>query len=122
MTFAFGNTRMINASGVELTVATEDLTITAKQFTGVNEIGNLLDAKVYPTPATNSLYISASGGQLKSITIYNTLGALVLHEKLNGTNQDQININNLAAGVYTARIEDMAGKARICRIVRNISH
>ncbi len=122
MTFTFGNTRMINASGVELTVATEDLTITAKQFTGVNEIGNLLDAIVYPTPATNSLYISAPGGQLKSIAIYNALGALVMHEELNGTNQDQININNLAAGVYTARVEDMAGQARICRIVRNISH
>lgn len=122
LTFSFGAPKMINASGVELTVATEDLTITAKQFTGIKEIGYSLTASVYPTPTNGMLYISAPGEQLESVAIYNALGARVMTQTLNGTNQDQININNLAAGVYTARIQDKAGRAKNCRIVRNISH
>lgn len=122
LTFSFGGAKLINASGVELGINTEDLTITAKQLTGVNDLQNTLSASVYPNPTSNTLYISARGSFLQQVIIYNALGAIVLTENLNGTSQDEINITNLAAGVYTAKVQDKVGKTKLCRIVRNISH
>lgn len=122
LTFSFGGAKLINASGVELGITTEDLTITAKQLTGVNDLNNNLEASVYPNPVSNTLYISAPNTNLKQVSIYNALGALVLTQSLNGTSQDQINITNLSAGVYTAKVQDMSGRTKLCRIVRNISH
>ena len=61
---------------------------------------NKLDLfELYPNPATNMLNIEMSN-ELKSIEIYNIQGQKVLQ-----TNQKQINVSNLPAGMYVIKVQ-----------------
>jgi hypothetical protein len=64
---------------------------------------NSLDAvAVYPNPANDVLYIRGLENTTE-VNIYNATGALVKTVVTNG--QDEININDLAAGLYLARFQ-----------------
>jgi hypothetical protein len=68
-----------------------------KQFLGVN---------LYPNPSTGTVNFEFKDAiAITSIEIYNSLGALVLVENVNGNNKIvQINANELANGFYLAKI------------------
>ena len=68
-----------------------------KQFLGVN---------LYPNPSNGTVNFEFKNvAAITSIEIYNSLGALVLAEKVNGNNNlVQINANELANGFYLAKI------------------
>lgn len=54
--------------------------------------------KCIPTPSKNILNIS-SEKNIENIRIYNTLGQIV-NQQVNNTNQAEINVSNIANGVY----------------------
>lgn len=120
--FDFGGAKMINASGIELPVNTQGLTLIAKQLTTTNELDETLQVQVYPNPTNDVVTINAPNTQLKNIMVYNVLGTNVGAYSIDGTAQTQINLNNLAPGIYTLRITDRSGQTKTCRIVRNINH
>jgi len=61
---------------------------------------NNLQVSLYPNPATDMLNIEMAN-EINSIEIYNIQG-----QKVRTANQKQINISDLAAGLYMVRIQD----------------
>ena len=64
---------------------------------GTNDFEKL-SFKMYPNPSKNILNIS-SEKNIENIRIYNTLGQIV-NQQVNNTNQAEINVSNIANGVY----------------------
>lgn len=80
--------------------------------TGVEEFdGNVT---IYPNPATNVLNINSSES-IDNVVIYNVAGQMVMSE--NG-NVQSVNISNLAAGSYIARIQTADGNIFNQRFVK----
>uniref|UniRef100_UPI004049BBD4 T9SS type A sorting domain-containing protein n=1 Tax=Flavobacterium sp. TaxID=239 RepID=UPI004049BBD4 len=61
---------------------------------------NNLEVSLYPNPANNVLNIEMTN-EVKSIEIYNIQG-----QKVKAANQKQINVSDLASGMYMIRIQD----------------
>ena len=76
-----------------------------KQFTGNNE-----QVTVWPNPASNSLQVAVSNGQVTSIYIHDVLGNEVNagHVELVATSA-QIDVSNLTNGVYFVEVRTREG-------------
>ena len=66
--------------------------------TGINEINNNLEMKVYPNPATETLSISIHSNKEQQIQIFNSLGMLL--QEISITHSKEINITDLPRGIY----------------------
>lgn len=69
--------------------------------TGINETiaGNAIG--IYPNPATNTLNIpNLAGNQWQEAVLYNSMGQIVMRYKSTKAATEQLNISNLAAGLY----------------------
>ena len=64
---------------------------------------NNLKFNLYPNPASNILNIEIDGS-IKSVEIYSLQGQKVIE-----TNQTEINISNLASGMYIVKVQDLSG-------------
>lgn len=73
---------------------------------------NNLEVKVYPNPVSNILNIETKT-EIKSVEIFNLQG-----QKVFSTNQKQVNISDLASGVYMVRIEDTNNAVETKRILK----
>jgi len=73
---------------------------------------NAIDFSVYPIPTDDRLYIK-SKTEISKITIYNKLGQLI-----KSTTENQINISNLAQGLYLVKVEDIIGDFGVKQIVK----
>lgn len=61
---------------------------------------------LYPNPATNQLSLTNSQLSIKEIEIYNTVGEKVLSQKPTAKNQQQINVSELAPGIYFVKLKN----------------
>jgi subtilisin family serine protease len=77
------------------------------QYAGINAFYNTNNLFFYPNPSQQ--YITFKGNfamQNASISIYNTLGALVMHQSdIININSHQINIQDIADGIYTVVVK-----------------
>jgi hypothetical protein len=77
------------------------------QYAGINAFYNTNNLFFYPNPSQQ--YITFKGNviiQNASISIYNTLGALVMHQSdIIYINSHQINIQDIADGIYTVVVK-----------------
>jgi hypothetical protein len=55
---------------------------------------------MYPNPATNVITVKGEFEADESVTIYNMLGQVVANKVIN-SNEESIDISQLASGVYT---------------------
>lgn len=63
---------------------------------------------LWPNPASDQLVISGIDGEKTEIRIYNAVGALVWLQQTNAisaASQTQINISELAAGIYVVEAQ-----------------
>lgn len=66
--------------------------------------------KIYPIPATQLLNISTVGGlKMNQLTVINILGQEAIHMDLNQLETYQLDVSNLASGVYQIKIESDKG-------------
>ncbi len=72
---------------------------------------NNLEVKLYPNPANNVLNIETAL-EIQNVEIYNIQGQKVL-----SSNQKQINVSDLAAGMYMVRIQDVDNNIATKKIV-----
>jgi hypothetical protein len=70
--------------------------------TGMNDQSLKIETTLYPNPAQNSITIAASI-QLKSISIYNVIGELIV-EQLTTEKSSTINTTELPNGIYIAKL------------------
>lgn len=73
---------------------------------GINDY-KPLRLSVYPNPATDKLFLTNHDGDIRSISIYNAAGQLVLQHAVNGNPLIEINVTSLPKGFYvgTATME-----------------
>ena len=79
------------------------------KLTGINEMSNPLNAyHIYPNPANSIITIDGATLQNALLSIYNTIGELILQKPLsNGKNE--MDVSNLSKGVYIIKIENLQG-------------
>lgn len=74
----------------------DDLSLTSGQHAGINDVNNI-SVKVYPNPATEVINVHAEA--LRQVNVIDVNGRVVLT-----TNNSEVNISNLATGVYFVRV------------------
>ena len=62
---------------------------------------------VFPNPAKGKFYVQ--GEDLRSVTVYNTLGQAVLHNEYGQAKQVELSLSHLGAGVYTIVVNTAYG-------------
>lgn len=72
-----------------------------------------LEVSLYPNPANDVLNIEMAN-QVKSIEIYTLLG-----QKVMSSNQKQINVSHLAAGIYMIKIQDSENEIATKKFIKN---
>lgn len=82
----------------------------AKMFMGEDEENGIENTSMmlWPNPASDQLVISGIDGEKTEIRIYNAVGALVWLQQTNAisaASQTQINISELAAGIYVVEAQ-----------------
>ncbi|WP_281337104.1 T9SS type A sorting domain-containing protein [Flavobacterium eburneipallidum] len=98
-----------NAGGVE---TGENAAFTTTVPLGLNDNKQRLNFSMYPNPASSSLNIDMAA-ELKSLEIYSLLG-----QKMLSSTQKQINISNLASGIYMVRVVDQNGAIATQKLVK----
>jgi PKD repeat protein len=91
---------------------TQQVTVNIVSSTIAAELANL---KIYPNPAKNIITIDGFNETLMGelIMVRDVLGRTLITNVVNSTNQS-VNIENLAAGVYTIAVKD-----RIFKFIKN---
>lgn len=76
--------------------------------TGIKTL-NDFGIQVYPNPVNDYLTIELANNENTNITLINTLGEVVLKQQIN--NSENLELSNLAKGIYFLSIENVTGKA-----------
>ena len=102
----FSSNAFINGKGFEIKYSTV--------LVSIKEVENINDLSVYPNPASEKLNITfnTSTADDFNITIYNVTGQAVYKETLNnfvGSYHNEINVNDLAQGVYLMQVKSSKG-------------
>ena len=63
---------------------------------------------IYPNPAKDFVKLSAIGGQLSAVRIYNCLGMMVEEIEVNA-NEIEINTSDYSSGIYFIHIQTENG-------------
>ena len=79
---------------------------------GVKEEGNKEGVNVYPNPATNELTIELKNIKAKSIKVINVLGEVVTNKEKVGVGKMEVDVGNLAKGIYFVEVESDVGIMR----------
>lgn len=76
--------------------------VAASFTTGIEEVA-AVQVQVWPLPATDYLYVSATAQGQQAVNIYNTRGSRVLQGDVNGM-ESRIDVSMLAPGLYVLQI------------------
>jgi len=89
--------------------------VVSKIPAGVATVKPSADISLYPNPAINELnLVFDAGADVKNILVYNIIGKLMTVYKVAG-NSANLNIENLAAGVYFTRLQNSRGEITATR-------
>ena len=120
----------------------EQMPLTISGITAVDSIGNLIpldnlgdtltildttagisnvtlagsEITLFPNPAENVLNVTMSSARIYTLSVLSAEGKTVLSEKINGNTQ--LNVSQLAQGLYLLRFSDEAGNSVIKRFVK----
>jgi len=72
--------------------------------TGINEMNTNWEMKLYPNPATESIFISVQSNEKQQIQIFNAMGLLV--KDISITHTMQIDITDLISGIYFVHLNN----------------
>lgn len=103
-------------------VSYQTFTVTVQNcLDGIDQPNQLGDVKLYPNPTTGMLNLELNGFTDNEgvVNLFNIQGQQILTEKLNniaGNSINQINLSNIAPGIYMLRIQTASG-SRIEKVV-----
>ena len=72
--------------------------------------------RVYPTPATDAIYLDLQEDEHHLVTLLTLAGRVVAAGKYSGRGVKGIGVSNLAGGLYILKVEGAVGKMQIFRI------
>jgi len=99
--FGIENVRLIDRNELETPVAPEMSTSWINLTTGTTDADLAKQILLYPTPASNDLFLKAAGIQVNSVQVFDQYGRAVA--SFNQPN-NRMDIRSLAAGLYTAKV------------------
>ena len=99
--FGIENVRLIDRNELEIPVAPEMSTSWVNLTTGTENPELAKQILLYPTPASNDLFLKAAGVQVNSVQVFDQYGRAVA--SFNQPN-NRMDIRSLAAGLYTAKV------------------
>lgn len=108
------------SSDYENNMYVDDINITSA--TGVSEIKANTATDVYPNPASGiiNIKLNSFSGEKSTVNIFNSLGCKVFEEKIAGNqNLVQLNVSNLASGIYSLNIKSDSETRTMKLIVKN---
>jgi len=79
---------------------------------GVGEMNKKENVELYPNPATNELTIEIKNIKAKSIKLINVLGEVVTNKEKVGVGKMEVDVGNLAKGIYFVEVESEVGIMR----------
>jgi Secretion system C-terminal sorting domain/SprB repeat len=74
-------------------------------ITNISENNNKLNISIFPNPTTGQLSISLEKGTATALTLRNSLGQLLLSDKLKATNQVVLDLSAYPTGIYFLQLE-----------------
>ncbi len=77
----------------------DDFTTKTTTPVGLNTVAKTNAAKLYPNPATETLYVEVNNPAIKELKVMDVTGKLVLSQSVS-TNKEAINISSLPSGTY----------------------
>lgn len=80
-------------------------------FVGITAAEAAISIKTYPNPATEMAYIGAEGQTIRSYEVVNTLGQKVLCSENVNADLIELNVSEMAAGVYFVTVRTDKGTA-----------
>jgi hypothetical protein len=72
---------------------------------GTNNAENKLSINVFPDPASDFLNVTMNNSKQSELTIYNSLGEIMVNEKI-VAGKNEIDISNFAEGIYFVNVHD----------------
>lgn len=77
---------------------------------GVNQVNDVATFSVFPNPATNNLTITSSNAlTINAVQVFDINGRTVKSLKLDNLSSTNVNVSDLANGVYTVKISSESG-------------
>jgi hypothetical protein len=112
--FSSGSSFSISGTSLDsTTLYVDDVTMTGIPQVSHVAVNNVATSaklvKVYPNPATNTVYFNGPQHAGLSVKIVSVTGQVMASQMLNGN--DEVNIASLASGTYLYSISNAAGKA-----------
>ncbi|NQX78134.1 FG-GAP-like repeat-containing protein [Gilvibacter sp.] len=65
---------------------------------------------MYPNPAVSQLNLLHTGAQIEVVRIYNTLGQLILNQRFDNANSQQLEVGHLTPGAYWVEVLTDSGR------------
>ena len=85
----------------------DTIIITIDPYTNINNNNFENNISIYPNPTSNIVNIAFSKKYKNiNITLYNSIGEVLINKQYYNTNLEQINLSNLSKGIYFIRIEN----------------
>lgn len=97
---------------------TAQLAINVSPCVGINEIaGSGLDLTVFPNPANDAVNLVLSNGLVKQVDLLDLSGRVVMQRQFD-SDKAEIDLQNLAAGVYYLKIQS-GSQTQVVKLVKN---
>lgn len=82
---------------------------------GIVEKVQSLSVRLFPNPATDKVRVT--GKSIRSVTVYNALGAVVAQRSVNGSDEVTIGLTGLVPGVYIVNVSADGGDSALKLVV-----
>ncbi len=107
--FGITNIRLIDEQNNETGTNPQTGLVTIITGTGINNINNDLNIKLFPNPAREILHIISKEAEVQSIRLYTATGQLVQSIDSPSPENNRINTSELSGGIYFISIQTLKG-------------
>lgn len=101
----------------DLTIVRADITINIDQSLSVDE-PTAVQIFIYPNPVKGKLFIENSSETIDQIKVFNMLGKVVQVKKNINQNQTNIDLSELASGVYLVQVSTDQNQKLVKRVIK----
>jgi hypothetical protein len=89
-----------------------------QNFVGIEESSPNGDVHIFPNPVSSVLEIESQSHLIRSISIYEPSGRIVMLQEINGLSNYKLNVQDLNQGLYIIMVEFEDGNSETQRIIK----
>ncbi|MBA2611791.1 MAG: T9SS type A sorting domain-containing protein [Bacteroidetes bacterium] len=98
---------------------TSMITVSVSLCTGLAKTSAVSDLKVYPNPTQGQVTLNFGETFSGQILVYNSLGQLLITQKMNAVDKSELDLSIYPKGVYLIKVAPITGKGNYIRVVRD---